>query len=140
MTRMNEAGFSGIFAQSQRSERTNCEKNRNRGILYEDVVPLTNILMDYLDDAHGSEDLISGGGKTTIRNLGAEEVVPFLKQNLRWRITDTTSRLLPYRAESGLEIKVAERVFVPPQGENLLGTYGPSTLHPEITTGMEGGY
>ena len=78
MTRMNEAGFSGIFAQSQRSERTNCEKNRNRGILYEDVVPLTNILMDYLDDAHGSEDLISGGGKTTIRNLGAEEVVLFL--------------------------------------------------------------
>ena len=140
MTRLNEAGFSGIFAQSARSECINCETNRDRGVLYHDVVPLTNILMDYLDDAQGSEDLISGGGKTTIRDLSVKEVVPFLTQNLKWKITDTSSRLLPYTPESALEIKVAARLFVPPQGDNMLGTYGPSTLHPKITTGKDGGY
>jgi hypothetical protein len=140
MTKMNEVGFTGIFASPERANCANCKINRDAGIIYADVVPLTSKLTDYLDSREGSENLIRDGVKKTIRNLEAEEVVPFLKEHLQWRITDTKSNLLGGIEESGLEVVVMDRLFEPPHGDNLLGTYGPSTAHPEITAGKPGGY
>ena len=140
MTKMNEVGFSGIFASSERSNCASCALNRDADLMYEDVVPLTGKLMDYLASNPGSGDLIRDGVKTTIESLEAEEVVPFLKEHLQWRITDAASNLLDGVEQSGLEVKVADRLFEPPQGDNLLGTYGPSTVHLEITQGKTGGF
>ena len=75
----------------------------------------------------------------TIRDLSVGEVEPFLKEHLQWCITTTGSELLTLEP-SGLEVKVVHRPFLPPQGDNLLGTYGPSVLSPKITAGKEGGY
>ena len=48
MLQNNEIGFSGIFAARQSASCGRCAKNRERDLKYEDVVPLTPGLIDYL--------------------------------------------------------------------------------------------
>lgn len=137
---MNEVGFSGVFASSARANCASCKKHREQDFMYEDVVPLTSKLMDYITSEPRSSELIRDGVKKTIDNLEPEEVVPFLKEHLQWRITDTSSNLLGHLEDSGLEIKVSDRLFEPPNADNLLGTYGRSEVHHDITHGKLGGY
>ena len=141
MTKKNEAGFTGVFASGADAECPSCQSNREEDILIGDVVPLTTILYDYLDDAEHSEDLIRDGAIRTIPNLNPEHVEPFLKEHLQWRIIDLGANLLEgqeQRAE--LEITVTSRQFVSPTRGNLMGVYGPYTPYPSITNGKPGGY
>ena len=142
---MNQVGFSGIFASADRSNCASCAIQRDEDFLYEDVVPLTSKLLDYLTSETSAGDLIRDGEKKTIDSLDPEEVIPFLKEHLQWRVTDTASNLLGEGglggdADAGLQIKVADRLFELPSGQNLLGRYGTSTVHPEITQGKPGGF
>ena len=67
----------------------------------------------------------------TLKDLEPESVVPFLRQNMRWVITDTASRIIGDRetvGKSGLEVSVWDRVFVLPGEGAPMGVYGPATL------------
>ncbi|KAK6086913.1 tyrosinase [Seiridium cupressi] len=139
MTKMNEVGFVGVFASPESTQCESCAKNRERDLVYEDTVPLTGKLLDYLASNSNAASLIRDGNKKTIDTLEPDEIIPFLKEHLQWRITDASSQLLDI-GNSGLEVKVADRLFEPPHDDNLLGTYGPSTVHTEITQGKEGGF
>lgn len=108
--------------------------------MYTDVVPLTNILVDYLDSDPASEGLIPDGEIRTISDLSPEQVVPFLKQNLKWRITGLTGEPLPYFPDSGLEVAVAGRIFTPPTEDSPLGSYRHGRIYGQITAGKDGGY
>ena len=140
MTKKNEAGFTGIFASPADSGCASCERNREEDILVEDIVPLTTFLYDYLDASPGSDSLIPDGQIKTIANLEPESVVPFLTENLQWRMIDLGSTLLVGQEQQAkLEVKVTSRQFWPPTQENLMGAYGPYTEHPEITRTKRGG-
>ena len=108
---------------------------------YVDVIPLTTTLYDYLDAANGSSSLIEQGEHRTIADLTPSAVVPFLTEQLSWRIVDLGSQLIEGRErEAKLEIMVTSREFVPPSNEDLLGSYGPPTPYIGITQGKAGGY
>ena len=140
MTKRNEAGFMGIFASAAESGCASCARNREDDILVEHVVPLTTILYDYLDASLGSGTLIPHADNKTIPDLEPESVVPFLTENLQWRMIDLASNLLVGQEQQAkLEIKVTSRQFLPPTQENPMGAYGPYTQHPEITRTKPGG-
>ena len=140
MTKKNEAGFAGIFASSTDTDCANCARKQEEDILVEDVVPLTTILYDYLDANPGSNTLIRDAERKTIPNLEPESVVPFLAENLQWRMIDLGSNLLVGQEQQAkLEVKVTSRQFLPPTQQNLMGAYGPYTEHREITSTKPGG-
>ena len=140
MTKKNEAGFAGIFASSGESGCASCNQDREDDILVEDVVPLTTMLYDYLDASPDSEKLIRDANNKTIPNLEPESVVPFLTENLRWRMIDLGSNLLPGQEQQAkLEVTVTSCQFSTPTRDNIMGAYGPYTPHPEITRTKPGG-
>lgn len=144
MTKKNEVGFTGIFASDSDIGCANCNQQRERGMLYADVIPITPALINYLEAATGGDGTgtLPADDMRTLRNLEPEHVVPFLKRNLRWRILDSASNLKTEQdvRDSDLEIAVTDRLFDVPTDSNPLGTYRESTVHPEITQGKVGGY
>jgi hypothetical protein len=143
MTKKNEAGFTGVFASPPDAIEgcANCTAQREQDIVVDDVIPLTTILYDYLEAAPGSETLIRDGDHKTIPDLSPDSVVPFLKEQLRWRIIDLDATLLANQEQqAGLEITVSSRPFTSPTAENLMGVYGPETVHIEITNEKPGGF
>lgn len=143
MTKKNEAGFTGVFANDAENIEhcANCASQRDEDIMVNDVVPLTTIMYDYLDAKDGSESLIRDGEMKTIPNLTPESVEPFLKEHLQWRIIDLGTNLLSgQEQQAGLEITVSSRQFTPPTANNLMGVYGPETVYPNITNTKAGGF
>ena len=69
MARKNEVGFAGIFTSSDDAGCANCEQQRDAGIMYEDVVPITSTLVDYLEANPKSKDFIQGGERKAIRDM-----------------------------------------------------------------------
>ncbi|KAK3069337.1 hypothetical protein LTR53_012400 [Teratosphaeriaceae sp. CCFEE 6253] len=136
MTRMNEVGFSGVFASPKGSACTNCKKNA--AMIYEDTVPLTSKLTEYLAASPGAAGFLPDG--RTLQSLEVSDVVPFLKDNLSWKVVDTAGALLRGVEHSGLEVKVTDRLFTPPSAADPLGVYEPSQVHTAITAGKVGGF
>ena len=140
MTKKNEAGFAGIFATPEGSGCASCDQNREDDILVENVVPLTAILYDYLDASPNSETLIRNAHIKTIPNLKPEYVVPFLTENLQWRMIDLGCNLLSGQEQQAkLEVTVTSRQFLPPTRDNLMGVYGPYSHHAQTTSTKPGG-
>ena len=94
MVRKNEICFSGIFTSKAEAACADCDEQRARDFMYEDVVPITSTLVDYLDDNPISKDLIREGTSKNIPNLEPANVEPFLKEHLKWRIVNTASNLM----------------------------------------------
>jgi hypothetical protein len=142
MTKKNKAGFTGVFSRplDDVSGCANCVKQREQDIIIEDTIPLTSFLYSFLTASKDSETLIPQAQKKTIDNLTPDEVVPFLKENLQWRMTDLGANLLEGEQQAGLEILVTHRTLLAPDPEHLLGQYGPIEPHPEITNGKPGGW
>lgn len=143
MVRKNEVGFSGIFASPLEAGCANCDQQRASNFIYEDVVPITSTLIDYLQANPKSKGLIREGEIKTIESLGHESVVPFLREHLQWRIADTSANLISDEhriKDPELEVKVTSRMFETPNDENKLGVYSDPVLHREITDTRPGGY
>ncbi|KXT08107.1 hypothetical protein AC579_9209 [Pseudocercospora musae] len=143
MTKKNEVGFAGIFARSAADIEncSNCQSQRDNDIVIEDIVPITTIFYDYLESDPHSHDLIREGEHKTIPDLTPESVVPFLTEQLHWRIIDLGATLLSgQERQAGLEITVSSRQYTPPTAENIMGVYGPETVYPEITNSKPGGF
>lgn len=78
----------------------------------------------------------------TLQSFEPQHVVPFLKQNLKWVLTDGASGLIDDEERiraSGLEIAVWERLYDLPTEEARMGRYHPATLHAQATEGRLGG-
>ena len=144
MTKKNEVGFAGVFASDSDSGCANCDRQREQGMVYTDVVPITPALVNYLKAATepDSTGTLPAADIRTLRDLEPEHVVPFLKEHLNWRITDTAANLKSEQdtVDSMLEIAVTDRIFDVPTDSNPLGSYREPTVHPEITQGRVGGY
>ena len=81
----NQIGFSGVFASRQEASCKNCEENRSKDILYGDVIPLTTFLVGCLKSntwAKGPPESLK-----ILDSLEPDQVGPFLKERLQWRIT-----------------------------------------------------
>jgi len=141
-TKKNEVGYTGVFATAWEAPCANCVEQREEGLVYEDAIPITPVLTDYLASNNVPE---ADGPKLELRTLegfSEERVVPFLKKNLRWRVTDTSSRPIEEGrwGDAGLEIRVSSRKFTLPTPEYPLGIYHPITPYPSITENLVGGY
>ena len=96
MTKKNEVGFQGVFTGEEdgAADCANCQSQREQDIYVTDRIPMTTILYDYLDGAEGSENLIRDGQIKTIPDLTPGSVVPFLREQLKWRMIDLGATLL----------------------------------------------
>jgi len=61
----------------------NCQKQKDGGALFSGQVILTDYLIERIEQAESVRGL-------TLSSLEPEEVVPYLKANLHWRITDVS--------------------------------------------------
>ncbi len=98
---------------------------------------LTKYLTSYTDPDDGPELNLR-----TLQSFEPEHVVPFLKQNLKWAITNTASEVkddIETIRDSQLEISVWDRIFDLPTPEHRLGLYYPAELHREVTETQPGG-
>lgn len=141
ITKKNEVGFSSIFASSIDAPCANCIQQREDGMLYEDAIPITTALLAYLQSNTGS----SGPNPTlrTLESFRPEHVVPFLKANIGWRLTDLASNLITDEQDllaSKLEVTVTARSFELPSAEKPLGEYYPAYAYEEITNDKLGGF
>lgn len=142
MTKKNEAGFTGVFARSSNAIAScaNCERQQQDDVYITDIIPLTTFLYEYLDSIPREHPLIRDAQIKTIKNLTPEEVVPFLKENIKFVMIDATANVLTGEQEAGLEILVTHRTYTAPNEQNLLGVFGSYIPHPEITDDKPGGY
>jgi hypothetical protein len=112
-------------------------------MMYEDAIPITHALYAYLNSNTDSE---TDGPLMTLRTLESfepEHVVPFLKKNLGWKLTDTASNLLDDQQkliDSALEITISSRTFDLPTPQYPLGVYHPAEEYREITDDKIGGF
>lgn len=81
----NQIGSTGIFAGSATDECENCEVQKTAGTLYGDVVTLTSELTKYLQS--NTVDVGVPNHLRILESLDPEKVVPYLTENLNWRIT-----------------------------------------------------
>lgn len=144
LTKKNEIGFTGIFASPWDAPCANCEKQRAEGAMYQDAIPITHALYDFLRTNAGQwED--GDGPDQELRVLDSfrpEHVVPFLKEHLQWRVVDAASGLIEDEQAlrgSKLEVVIFRRDYELPSENRLLGVYFPATGYPEITRGKVGG-
>ena len=143
MTKKNEVGFTGVFASDRDSGCANCSRQRERNVIYTDVIPITPALINYLQNAVAdSTGTLPEADMRTLKDFEPESVRPFLKKHLHWRVVDVAAGQNSDQEirDSMLEIAVTDRLFDIPTEENPLGTYHESTVHPEITQGRVGGY
>ena len=141
ITKKNEVGFSSIFASTPNAPCANCIQQREDNMLYEDAIPMTTALLAYLKTnsaASGPDPALR-----TLESFRPEHVVPFLKANIGWRITDTASNLINDEQKllaSKLEVTVTVRSFELPSAEKPLGEYYPAYAYEEITKDKVGGF
>ena len=112
-------------------------------MIYEDAIPITPSLVNYLISNNAAPEDGPDPSMRTLESLEPKHVVPFLKEHLDWRITDVSSSLKNAEEDlisSGLEITVSDRLYDLPTNEKPLGEYYPSSIHQEITEGKLGGY
>ena len=141
LTKKNEVGYSGIFASDRDAPCANCLEQQEEGVIYQDAVPLTMSLTRHLISYKGSEG--PEQNMRTLQSLEPRDVVPFLKQHLKWTITDTASRLLDdpqQMKDADLKISVWDRIFDLPTPDHRLGLYHAAELHQEATETIPGGY
>ena len=82
----NYAGYIFNFASSLDAPCPNCAAQAAANIVIGDSVGLTPKLIEFL----ASKTLLH---PISLNTLGKEDVIPFLKKNLQWRVVDV--RLLP---------------------------------------------
>lgn len=143
LTKKNQVGFSTVFASSRDTSCTNCAKQRNDGLVYKDVIPITHALYAYLKSNTDPETDGPLMSLRTLESFAPEHVVPFLKKNAAWRLTDMASNLLDDQQQlidSGLEVSISSRKFDLPTPEHPLGVYHPAQRYPEITSDKLGGF
>lgn len=130
------AGQSSVFASDRRTvEEGGCEScavQEGEGLVYGDTVGLTEALLVYV----ASGEVVHGFG---VRSLRGEEVVPFLRRNLHWRVVNATGEDVPREVVRSLKIGVfSEQVHLPKEVTDLPRFEG-RRLHYEITAGRPNG-
>ncbi|KAI4157758.1 MAG: hypothetical protein LQ342_008022 [Letrouitia transgressa] len=113
---------------------------KTAGTLYGDVVTLTSELTKYLQS--NTVDVGVPNHLRILESLDPEKVVPYLTENLNWRITTPSGELKSKEAvrDSGLEIKVMSRWYNIQTRDKGLGSYDEPILHEAITHRKTGGY
>lgn len=137
-TAPNQVGFSTVFAYRPDAECDNCRFNAD--MIYEDSVPLTIALPQYLASNSTPSDWPPQELRV-LQNLEEDQVVPFLTKHIEWRIVDMTGGVKSAEEvrDSGLQLMISSSRFDFPTEETPLGKYYKPTLYPTITQGKDGG-
>ena len=107
LRKRNEVGFAGIFASPPGVGCDNCNKQREDNMVYQDVIPLTTALSDYFRTNINTKGPLPA--LRTLSDLEPAQVVPFLKQHLEWRITDTASNLMSEEVVCSIRLQMIIR-------------------------------
>lgn len=111
-------------------------------MIYEDTIPISHALYAYLRSNTAPETDGPSPALRTLESFEPDQVKDFLKNNLKWVLTDMSSNLLgdvQMMIDSGLEIGVSARKFDLPTQEKPLGVYYPPVRYEEITRDKVGG-
>ncbi|KAG9032088.1 hypothetical protein FRB95_001949 [Tulasnella sp. JGI-2019a] len=114
------AGAFCAFVNSSPEECSNCMEHTD--LVVEGYVPLTGSLAD-----------------AGVKSLGSDVVVPYLKENLHWRIQKTDASIVEAKDMEEFEVGVISVEMEYKPEEELYKVISDRTYHPEITAGKPGG-
>ena len=121
----NCVGRVAILGRSSETGCARCRDDQARELQITGTVPLTSALL---------QDIVAG----RLADLKAESVVPYLKKELKWRVTMFGGEEKPVADVPGLKISVCStQVHI---GDDGMPQYsGQYTVYREITAGQPGG-
>ena len=78
---------------AQGGDCENCRQQAARGQIDADFTPLTPMLMNYVVSGRKASELVPED-EAVLRSLEQEDVIPFLKRHLHWRIVRVSTSYL----------------------------------------------
>ncbi|OCL03657.1 Di-copper centre-containing protein, partial [Glonium stellatum] len=124
----NHVGTFATFGQSQDTGCGKCQQDQRDHTQVTGQIPLTLALV---------ERYLAG----ILPDLGEDSVVPYLTQNLHWRVATGDGNIVDNRSNvDHLTVFVVSNEVTVPENEAQLPIYAPDVkIYPEITTNMNGG-
>jgi tyrosinase len=123
----NVGTYAVLGSDRQTTGCEKCQSDADRELIVTGIIILTEALIDRVTAGE-------------LRSLTPEDVVPYLKENLHWRITLADGTHKPNEEVRGLKISVVSTDVDLPDDPHELPQYsGHYTIHPEITEGEPGG-
>ena len=121
----NCVGRVTVLGRSPNSQCEKCERDRDASLTITGTVPLTSALL---------QDITAG----RLSSLEPAEVVPYLRENLKWRVTLFNGDEQPVEEVPGLKVSVVSTAVK--IGDDGIPIYsGEYTTHREITDGLPAG-
>jgi tyrosinase len=121
----NCVGRVSVLGRSPETQCGKCKTDNANGLIVSGTVPLTSALL---------QDIVGG----RVHSLNAADVVPYLRDNLKWKVTLFTGEERNVTEVPDLKVSVAStEVTIGPDG--LPHYSGHYVLHPDITHGKAAG-
>lgn len=108
----------------------NCARQATSGDKYGDLIPLTSTLISF---AQSHEQQPPGAEGLVLDSLEPDDVVPFLKRNLHWRVTDLENNVVAREDTPGLLVYVTSRTMEFPKTIEDLPVWGDVEVYRDIT-------
>ncbi|KAF2839440.1 Di-copper centre-containing protein [Patellaria atrata CBS 101060] len=121
----------------------NCARQQEDRRMLADTAPLTQSLLKYirLGEAVPDADDIEQGDLpgVAVRSLESDDVVPFLKRNLHWRVVRSDGEEIPRDQLEEFKVFVTQRGLTLPKNNFDVPIYDPAELKWDVTDNRPGG-
>jgi len=125
-TAPNLIGTFTVLGDSPDTGCAKCQRDREAHLSVTGQIPLTMAL---------AERVTSG----ELAGLGVESVVPYLRENLHWRVVTMDGAEVPRGQVADLKVSVVSNEVSVPGGPGRLPVYAEEVrVHPEVTTAADG--
>ncbi|KAK3335847.1 tyrosinase precursor [Cercophora scortea] len=122
----NCVGRVSVLGRNHETKCSKCRVDTANGLMVSGTVPLTSALL---------QDIVAG----QVPSLKPEDVVPYLRENLAWKVSLFSGEEKNVLDVPGLEVSVASTEVT--IGEDGLPNYsGQYQVHPEVTQGKPAGH
>lgn len=109
-----------------------CKENAANNLKVAGSVPLTGALLD--------SPLAERLGKDKVALLGPEEMIPYLKKELHWRVQTQGGDVVELKDMPSLKISVVHYPATTPTNPLSFATKGEGIIHTAATSGRPGGF
>ncbi|MCJ1392937.1 hypothetical protein MMC18_005809 [Xylographa bjoerkii] len=123
----NLVGTDTILGRASNTGCGKCKGDREAGLMVTGIVPLTAALID---------DVREG----LVNSLNPDDVVPYLTENLHWRVTLADGSHKLREDVPNLKVSVISTEVTIPTAPDQLPVHGEYTIHSEVTQGKPAGH
>ncbi|KIX05662.1 uncharacterized protein Z518_03634 [Rhinocladiella mackenziei CBS 650.93] len=123
--------------ENMADECPNCQQQLEEDSIYGDTVPLTSRLVDMVEARETQPPTPEEG--MVLRSLDPEDVIPFLRRNLHWRVVDRNGAQVPREKVGRFLTYVTSRTMAFPKTIYDLPVWDNPEVYREVTHGRPSG-